>query len=324
MADRTAIPRRIRRHRGCGAREQISRGGKRKRRGGGAAQKFATRRHGKLPEVSCRAEDAWYPVSHSYASHAQGQYWRSHIEAVKQVSHLLWVRSALFRDLRGESGLPPTPDILRLRANRRSGPEADQCIAQDESLFDHLVGTDKKCRWYFEAQLLRGPEIEDSFVSSWSLDRKVHGLVAAQNAVDIPRRLAVMIEKVCLVGHQTTGDHKKPERIDGRQTMARRKVDDQVPVNDAPGVRQHNEACVWFARQRIDRTFDLGSIRNRTWLHFDGKRRRCGRCRSEEIVERHRRRVAHQGRIREPRRNLLEQRQPLARDPLLVQKVPCD
>src|SRR6266404_1004476 len=81
-------------------------------------------------------------------------------------------------------------------------PQADQCIAQDESLFDHLVGTDKKCRWYFEAQLLRGPEIEDSFVSSWSLDRKVHGLVAAQNAVDIPRRLAVMIEKVCLVGHR--------------------------------------------------------------------------------------------------------------------------
>src|SRR3977135_2401734 len=90
MADRTAIPRRIRRRRCCGSREQISRGGKQKRRGGGAAQKFATRRHGKLPEVSCRAEDAWYPVSHSYASHAQGQYWRSRIEAVKQVSHLLW------------------------------------------------------------------------------------------------------------------------------------------------------------------------------------------------------------------------------------------
>src|SRR5882672_5315674 len=111
MADRTAIPRRIRRHRGCGAREQISRGGKRKRRGGGAAQKFATRRHGKLPEVSCRAEDTWYPVSYSYASHAQGQYWRSHIEAVKQVSHLLWVKMRNIRIEHMISGAHPTTDI---------------------------------------------------------------------------------------------------------------------------------------------------------------------------------------------------------------------
>jgi hypothetical protein len=64
-------------------------------------------------------------------------------------------------------------------------PTADLCTATKSNLLDHLVGGDQQARRHGQAERLRSLEIEDSFIPGWRLHRKLGGVGAAQDAVNI-------------------------------------------------------------------------------------------------------------------------------------------
>ena len=63
-----------------------------------------------------------------------------------------------------------------------------------------------------EAERLRGLEVDDRFVLGRRLHRKVGGLGAAQDAVDIGRRLPKHVDAVGPVGHETAGRDELTDR----------------------------------------------------------------------------------------------------------------
>src|SRR5215510_10467453 len=68
---------------------------------------------------------------------------------------------------------------------------------------DHLVGAGEQRRWNFEAQRLRGCQIDDEIELRRLLDRKVARLCPAQNLVDVVSGAPEHVWDVCSIGHQT-------------------------------------------------------------------------------------------------------------------------
>ena len=59
-------------------------------------------------------------------------------------------------------------------------------------LFDHLVGTREHRGWHFEAERLGGLQVDDEFVLSRRLYRKVSRFLAPEDAIDVSGRAATV------------------------------------------------------------------------------------------------------------------------------------
>src|SRR5438309_304014 len=77
---------------------------------------------------------------------------------------------------------------------------------------DHLVGSYKQAGWDGQAKHLRRFEIDHRFKFGRRLHRQIGGLVAAQDAVDIGRRLAKHISEVDSVGHEPASRDERTDR----------------------------------------------------------------------------------------------------------------
>src|SRR6266403_4439434 len=88
-------------------------------------------------------------------------------------------------------------------------------------LFDHLIGGDQQAGRHGQAERLRSLEIEDRFELGRRLHWKIGWLVAAQDAVDVSRRLSAHVDEVVPVGHETTGRDEYTRKVDaGRRCRA--------------------------------------------------------------------------------------------------------
>ena len=74
--------------------------------------------------------------------------------------------------------------------------------------FDHLVGAGEQRRWHFEAERLRGFEIDDEFELGGLHHRQIGRCGAFEDSPDIKTGLAIRIRNAGSIADQTTCDGK--------------------------------------------------------------------------------------------------------------------
>src|SRR5262245_19169604 len=99
------------------------------------------------------------------------------------------------------------------------------------SLFDQLIRTGKRCRWYCEAECLSGFKIDHQIVLGRRLHRHVGRFLALEDAVDIAGGAPKPILKINSIRDQTADSGEKALEVDRGKSVASRKVDDQTALN---------------------------------------------------------------------------------------------
>src|SRR6516225_12278112 len=93
---------------------------------------------------------------------------------------------------------------------------------------DHLVGAGEQSWCHRETERSRCLEINDQLELRRLLDRKVGGLLALEDAIDIGCGAAEQIGALNSVGDQASAPGELRNRIDYRQVLLRRQGDDHL------------------------------------------------------------------------------------------------
>ena len=107
------------------------------------------------------------------------------------------------------SALPPKADMCGATRDVRFGPKADSCTAATASLFDHFVRCHKQRLRHFEAECLRGFEVDDQLKLSRLHDRQVRWLRTVENATDRDARLVLLIDRAGAVADQAASSEQR-------------------------------------------------------------------------------------------------------------------
>src|SRR4051812_17172730 len=90
--------------------------------------------------------------------------------------------------------LPPNADMTPLRH------WAVMCqYATSRRLFDHLVGAGEQRWWHFEAECLRGLQIDNELKLRWLQNGQGTGLFPMQHPPGIDADLPISINKACSI-----------------------------------------------------------------------------------------------------------------------------
>src|SRR5262249_3420773 len=130
-------------------------------------------------------------------------------------------------------------------------------------LFDHLVGALLNRQRDKNVKRPGGFEIDDQLELDQGLDRELIRLGALENSIGVSSGAAVVVEQVAAIGHKAADFGEHSERIDGRDTIARRKRRDLNAICDQKNVRRHDKATVGLVCQPVEHRLDCGFVSNR-------------------------------------------------------------
>src|SRR5687767_3837148 len=85
--------------------------------------------------------------------------------------------------------------------------------ADAEPLLDQLVRPQEQRPRKFQAERLRGLEVDDQLEARGLIDRQICGLRALQNLVDVPCRRSNRVGVVGPVGHQAAAFGERAEEV---------------------------------------------------------------------------------------------------------------
>src|SRR5262249_28415731 len=137
-------------------------------------------------------------------------------------------------------------------------------------------GACKYGRWYVASERLRGLQVDGQLVLGRGLHRKVGGLFAFEDTIDIAGRAAILVEEIRPVGYQPASGDEEAFEVDRRQFVTRRQRDDQIAMNIGQRAARHDQATIRGARERRDGALDLAGVARVERAHLQTERRR--RC----------------------------------------------
>src|SRR5215831_17365476 len=134
----------------------------------------------------------------------------------------------------------------------------------------------------FEAERLRGLEIDGQLKLRRILHWQIGRLGAAQYAVDISRCLLKLDYRIEAIRNQSARFGKKSQRIDRWQAQARGQCDNEVAISKSQSVRGDKNATILLASERGQPPLDLFCIMHIERHELDLERRGEGFGRFEE------------------------------------------
>src|SRR5215469_2458611 len=97
----------------------------------------------------------------------------------------------------------------------------------------------------------------------------------SKNAVDIIRRLTILLNPIRPIRNKTTFGHYVTIGIDRRQLVPRRKLDDQFSIDRSSHGPRHDQATIRRAGEGCDAAFNLFGVANPDRTHLHSVRLRC-------------------------------------------------
>src|SRR5262249_42925408 len=118
---------------------------------------------------------------------------------------------AVKADRSSMSALPRKRTCANLARYVRLVPQADKAQCSKRQLLDHLVGAGEQHRWNFQAEGLRGLEINHELVLGRRLHRQVGRFLALEDAIDVAGRATELCDGIIPVRDQAArGDEVAP------------------------------------------------------------------------------------------------------------------
>src|SRR5262249_36400434 len=155
-------------------------------------------------------------------------------------------------------------------------PQAVVSIRSKAALFDHLVGAGEQAIGHGEAQRFRGLEIDNEFVLRRRLHRKVGGLLALEDAIDVTGGAAELADKTRPIRDQPAGSDEKALVVECGQFVPSRQRDDQIAMSCRQWASRYDQAAIRAAREGRDGVLNLAWLAHAERTQFHSYRWRHG------------------------------------------------
>src|ERR1700730_19372967 len=147
-------------------------------------------------------------------------------------------------------------------------------VQQIRPLLDHLVGASKHGGRYIKADCLRGLKVERQHVLGGLLHRKIAGLFAPKNTVNVLGRLPEAFFEIKSVGDEPTGRDGAGAAEDRGQAMLQFHCNEEIFICPGNDVRQDNHSSILMRREGRYGALDFSSIVDASGGDLDAQVRR--------------------------------------------------